>query len=607
NGAAAFGANLNLQTSQFSEKPFASWSAAAGSFNTLKNTVQFGSGLIDNSWYMSGRLSAISSDGYIDRSNSDLKSYYLESGYFGKKTQMKFFLFGGLEETYQSWWGTPEARLNDDVDGMNFVADMNWYSDIQRQNLLNSGRTFNYYQYENEVDHYQQDHYQLHVSHKFNSTTRLNAALHYTYGRGYYEQFRENDDLAFYDIDPVDTPTGTIFTSNLIRRRWLDNHFYGTTFSFEKDIKSGNITWGGAFNRYSGDHFGEVIWSQYAPNISKDYKYYDNATSKADFNTYVKFNYSISDHIGVYADMQVRNIQYSAIGPDHDRINYVPVQINVDEQFLFFNPKAGISYFPEEGGRVYLSFARANREPVRSDFIDNAGGKKPLSEQLDNLEAGIEYPVGKHTFFVNLYHMNYRNQLVLTGALNDVGSPLRENVDKSYRAGVEFGGAIALNDQFSWNVNATFSRNKIKNYTEVLYDYGVAWDEYNIIENNYETVDLSFSPKVISSSVISYHPNEKVDFAFISKYVGSQYLDNTQNDLRSIDGYFLNNLRLQYSFYPKFMKSIKAGLLLNNIFNEMYEANGYTFGYSGGGIEIRENYYYPQAGRNFLLSLNLLL
>ncbi|MDH5397234.1 MAG: TonB-dependent receptor [Cyclobacteriaceae bacterium] len=605
NGAAAFGATINMQTNELEEEAYSELNNTVGSFNTLKNTLKFGTGLINGHWSFDGRLSRVSSEGYIQRATSNLQSYYLAGGYYGEKTTIKAISFAGKEVTYQAWWGTPEARLTNDLEGMNFVADMNWYSTEQRDNLLNSGRTFNYYLYENEVDNYMQDHNQLHISHAFNKTLTAYVALHYTYGRGYYEQFKEGEDFADYDLTEFVTVGGVMNTTDLIRRRWLDNHFYGLTYSVQKENDRTKWVLGGGWNNYEGSHFGEIIWAQFSPNQPKNYRYYDNDADKRDFNTYLKVTRELMPQLIFFGDVQYRGISYQAQGPDNDRVGGVPKMIDVAANYNFFNPKAGFTWQLNDEMKVYSSYALANREPVRTDFIDNQDGTTPRPEQLHNVELGMKI-IKQHLHLqANMYYMGYNDQLVMTGEVNDVGSPIRKNVEDSYRSGIEVSGNYEINSFFDIGANLTLSANKIKEFREIIYDYGVAWDEFNVIENIYTNPDIAFSPAVIGGGIFSYKPKENVEFAWMVKYVGNQYLDNTSNENRKIDPYLTNHLRVSYSLYPKWMKEVNMGLLLNNVLNEWYESNGYTFGYRGGGLDIRENYYYPQAGRNFLLSANL--
>ncbi|MDH5475596.1 MAG: TonB-dependent receptor, partial [Cyclobacteriaceae bacterium] len=486
-----------------------------------------------------------------------------------------------------------------DAAGMKEVVDNNWLSDSQRDNLLNAGRTYNYYEYDNEVDHYQQDHYQLHLSHQFNTHWNLTSALHYTYGRGYYEQYKAGEDLQDYGIDYI--PVGlvdTIKTSDIIRRRWLNNHFGGMTFSLDYSKGKINSTIGGGYNMYDGDHFGEVIWAQYAGNAPIRDRYYDNTGKKQDFNLYWKATIQVIEKLNLFVDLQYRTIDYTANGIDNDL-----QPINVQSVFNFFNPKIGATFQIDDASSLYGSFAIGNREPVRNDFIDSS--LPPQNETLQDVEIGYKNTGSDYMLGVNIYYMNYKNQLVLTGELNDVGNPIRTNVDKSYRRGVEIEGSYNLSKKIVWMANATLSQNKIVTFTDILYDYGLNWNEYNVINTNFDNTNISFSPSIIASSIVNYNPFKGFSVGVQSKYVGKQFLDNTSNNTRAIDAYFVSDLTIGYHFNTKLIKDVGIQLLVNNIFNEEYESNGYTFGYGGGGNTIRENYYYPQAGTNFFTSLSL--
>lgn len=600
NGAAAFGATVNLQTNVPSQESFVEVNNSFGSFNTRKHTLIYNTGLLNNRWSFESRLSKLESDGYIDRASSDLQSYFLSGGYYGNKTILKALVFGGKEVTYQSWWGTPQAVLENDRDGIEEVIANNGYTDEQAQNIRTAGRTFNYYLYENEVDNYQQDHYQLHLSQSMTNDLTVNLSGHYTYGRGYFEQFRNEDDFADYGLEDVTIGSETVTSTDLIRRRWLDNDFYGFTYSLNYLSNDLDLTFGGGWNKYDGDHFGEIIWAQYASNGSIRHRYYDNVGLKTDFNSYLKANYQITPDLNLFADLQVRTIDYNTAGIDSDRRS-----IDVQEDYVFFNPKAGLTYQLNDQSNVYASYAIGNREPVRSDFIDAPAGQTPEHETLRNLEAGYRRYGTNFSFSANYYLMNYKNQLVLTGELNDVGSSVRQNVPTSYRTGIELVGAYKFSDKLIWDANLTLSKNKIENFTEIIYNYGTNFDEFNIEETAFTDTDISFSPAVISGSQLTYVPFESFEVSLRSKYVGKQYLDNTSNDERSIDAYFVNDLRLGYGFGWKSIERINVSLLINNILDVEYSSNGYTFGYAGGDYVVRENYFYPQAGRNFLMALNI--
>ncbi|MBS1506943.1 MAG: TonB-dependent receptor [Bacteroidetes bacterium] len=595
NGAGAFGGSINLQTNTRKDQPYADIINSFGSFGTHRHTVGFGTGL-KNKFAFDGRLSLIGSDGYIDRATSDLKSYYLSGGYYGDKTMIKAIVFGGKEITYQSWYGVPQSRLNNDPVAMQATIDAEGWNAQQAQNLLNSGRTFNAYTYPNQIDNYAQDHYQLHLSHQATSHLTLNAALHYTYGRGYYEEYKNNQSFSNYGLTNPIIGTDTISTTDLVRRLWLNNHFYGMTWSLNYEKEKWNSTVGGAVNRYDGDHYGEVIWAQVATTVPPFYRYYFNNGKKTDFNIFWKNNYQFTENLTGFVDLQYRRVDYAAKGADDGVAN---IDFNVN--YNFFNPKIGVtySYLPDQ--QLYASYSIGNREPVRSDFVQANPGQQPLHESLYDVEAGWRMRKSNIALNVNYYFMDYNNQLVLTGKLNDVGASIRTNVADSYRTGVEIDGGIRFNQHFTWNANLTLSQNKIKNFTEVLYDYGTNYDQYNEVDKQHHNTDIAFSPNVIGGSNLQYRPMKSVELALLTKYVGLQYLDNTSDKGRSIDPYFINDLRLTYTWKPQWMRELSVSLLANNIFDVKYSSNGYTYGYFGGGSETRQNYYYPQAGRNYLM------
>ncbi len=608
NGAAAFGATINLQTNHLDQEPYAEFINGIGSFGTRRHTFNFGTGLISDHWAVDGRLSGINSDGYIDRASSDLNSYYFSAGYYSENTIIKGIMFGGDERTYQSWYGTPEAVLNNDPEGIEQVIINNGLDDEQTENMRTAGRTFNWYLYPDQVDDYGQDHYQLHASHRFSDKLLAQATLHYTYGSGFFEQYERDAVFADYGLEDIIIGDSVITSTDLVQRRWLDNHFYGTTFSlnFTPDNKTEIIT-GGGWNSYDGDHFGQVIWAENAAgNVEKDYKYYDNNGEKRDLNMYVKATREFGESWHVFADLQYRGIRYSVSGIDNDQR-----PLAVDTDYSFFNPKFGLSYSPNGSSSLYASFSVANREPVRTDFIDNEDVPEP--ERLNNFEAGYRFRRGNLSFEANAYYMGYRDQLVLTGELNDVGSSLRRNVESSYRAGIELQGAWQITPSLVWQANATFSRNKIDKFNEVIYDYGPNFNEFNVIVNTYEDTDIAYSPSVIAASQLSFRifqgmivDSDKMEISLLSKYVGEQFLDNTSNESRKIDDYFVNDLRITYGFRSRVIKGFDLTLQVNNIFGEEYSANGYTFGYrAGADYEVRENYYYPQALTNYLLTLGI--
>lgn len=595
NGAAAFGASVNLQTNNVSPEAFFQTDNTVGSFNTWKSNVTYNTGLMNDVYNFEARLSKITSDGFIDRSASDLKSYYLSGGRYGEKTMIKAVIFGGQELTQQAWYGTPEARLTGNADDIQELIDFGgeYGSQEQLDNLRNSDRSFNYYLYDNEIDNYRQDHYQLHVGHSFSDVLNFTGALHYTKGRGFFEQFRADDDLVDYGLADVVIGTETITSSDIVRRRWLDNDFYGATYSLNYNKNAVNLTFGGAINTYDGDHFGEIIWAQFAGDVDIRDRYYEGNGLKKDFNAFLKVNYQLNDELNLFGDAQVRTIDYATVGLDSDRTPY-----DVDTDFSFFNPKVGLTYSLNSSTNAYASYAIGNREPVRSDFIDANPGTEPTHETLRNLEVGVRSKGSKLSYEANFYSMNYENQLVVTGAINDVGAPIRVNVPKSFRMGVELAGAYQISENLIWSANLTLSKNKIDQFSEVVFaSFG---------EIQHTDSDISFSPNVISGSDLNFSPVEGLTFQWLTKYVGKQFLDNTSNDERAIDAYLTNDLRIAYEFSAGDIKNIGLSLLVNNILNEEYSSNGYTWGYYyGADILYQQNNYYPQAGTNFLLGVSL--
>lgn len=596
NGSGAFGGSINLATNTLNAKPYAELFNSVGSFNSRKHSLKAGSGLINKHWAFDTRVSLTNSDGYVDRATSDLSSLYLAGGYYGEKTVVKAIYFTGHERTYQSWYGTPESRILGDEDAMKAHAAREGYSDSQLESLLNSGRTYNFYQYKDEVDDYQQDHYQLHFSHAFTANSNLNAALHYTKGKGFFEQFRNQDNFSDYQLADLRIGQDTISSGDFIRRRWLDNDYLGYTLGYNLELSKLNLTIGNSYHHYTGGHYGELIWGQYADAFQPGYRYYDNTGIKKDANLFAKAEIALSDKLDGFVDAQFRNVQYEVEGVDNDLRN-----LNEERNFSFFNPKVGLSYKTSETSRAYAHLGIANREPNRNDIIDALDPSSVKSERLADLELGYEYQTTSFGFGINLYNMAYKDQLVLTGELNDVGSPIRVNTPKSYRRGVEAQFNWSVTEKLNWEANLTLSQNKIEQFTATVYDYTNGFD---IISNVHEDTDISFSPSVIASSRFSYQLSDWIEFALLSKFVGKQYLDNTQNEDRVINEYFVNDFRIVLN--PSIKKLSELRLLLNayNIFDEEYSSNGYTYSYVFGN-PVTENFYYPQAGRHFMVGLLL--
>lgn len=589
NGAAAFGASINMQTNQLREQPYAELNNSIGSYNTVKNTIAAGTGLINNHFTFDARASRINSDGYIDRASSRLTSYYLSGGYYGKKSVLKAIMFSGQEKTYQAW---------------NYVL----------QDSLKAGnRTFNscgmYYDangnlkyYNNETDNYKQDNYQLHFIHNFNSRLNVSVTGHYTAGKGYYEQYKPGEKLSKYKMPDVITPNDTLKKSDLIRRRWLDNDFVGAVASLNYTPTSKlNFVLGGGYNSYIGRHNGEVIWAQFAdPNNFKP-RYYDDKATKTDGNVYLKTTFKPTSKLNVFLDLQYRSINYNFTGFDTSLVN-TAVQ---DASYGFFNPKIGLNYLLTPNTNVYVSYGIANKEPNRNDFTQSSAKSRPKPEQLNDLEAGITHRFKHVNIGVNVYDMEYKNQLVLNGQINDVGAQNRVNVDYSYRRGVEVELAADITKYFTFNGNLTLSQNKVKNFNEYIDSSDVNYTVFTQYKRTYSLTDISFSPSVIAAANLIFKPVKNLEISVLNKYVGRQYLDNTSDVDRSIHDYFVTDLRVNYTIRTRLIKEINLIGVIYNISNTIYETNGYNYSYYSGDQLYKQNYLAPAAPTNFMLGLNL--
>jgi iron complex outermembrane recepter protein len=601
NGSSTFGASINIKTSLPNTQAIGNTQHSVGSFGTRKHNLSLSTGLI-NGWYGQARISQISSDGFIDRASSNLSSYFTEMGFMNEKNWLKAIVFGGKEKTYQAWNGTPEAVAKNDRAGIQAFIDRNFISGAAADNLLNSGRSYNFYTYENETDNYEQNHYQLHFTHYFNDFWTGNISLNLTKGKGYFEQFRNNDRLSRY-FENASNERGDV-----IRQRWLDNDFYASVFSLNYKKKNTGINIGGGYNQYKGKHFGDIIWNSFPTVLPINTRYYFSDAVKKDINLYGKINYLFQKKWNGFLDLQVRNVAYQTQGNNSDLM-----QFNINERFTFFNPKAGITYLHNDFTHFYTSVAVANREPNRDDLTKNA--IKPTPEQLIDFEAGFEYKKPKFQIAVNGYFMHYINQLVLTGALDDVGDPIRENVANSYRAGIEIAAGVYLHKNLNWNGNVTISQNKINEYNYIVYDtqYDTNTFEtvsYQPISTQLKNTDIAFSPNVVASSVFNFSPFKNFQAQWISKYVSEQFLDNTSNSSKKIDAYFVQNLNFSYSWKPKWVQEISFNLLINNLLSHEYESNGYTYSYfyrpqGSNDAPVTENFLYPQAEINFLSGITV--
>ena len=571
NGSGAFGASINISTDNISQTPYAEISSSFGSFNTRKNTIKFSTGKINDVFEFSGRFSKIDSDGYVDRAYSDLKSYFIQGTYLKGSTLIKAISFAGHEKTYQSWYGLTMDQLKEN----------------RRQNP---------YTYENEIDNYKQDHYQLHWNEKINNFWSFNLGLNYTYGRGYFEQYREDDNIDTYGgIVSSDTNLNgeKTDTTDLIRRRWLDNDFYVFNSSLNFIKNKIDLTISSSYSSYVGDHFGEVIWARtFSSNGKIRDRYYEGLGEKKDLSFFTKLLYSIDEKIEFYSDLQYRNVKYNTSGTTSDLVNMV-----IDKSYGFFNPKIGLSYKLNPNSLLYVSYARANREPNRTDYESNPDIQP---ERLNDIEFGWRLRNKNMSLNLNSYFMLYDEQLVLTGEIDDVGNPKRTNSGSSYRIGLEIENRINISELFSFETNLTLSSNKNKNIFSMvdgaLYNYG--------------KTNISFSPSFVGSNAIIYQPSEKISLSLLSKYVGKQYMGNTDQPNSILESYFVNDLNITYSLEPeKIFQSITINFLINNIFNKEYISNGYYYTYDDtwsvpGQIKTLDGAgYYPQATRNFLAGL----
>ncbi len=571
NGAGSFGGSLNVSTNEINKEKHLELNSTAGSYESFKNTLLFNSGILGKHFTVDARMSNIRSQGYIERASARLQSYYLSTAYLTDKSSLRLNVFTGKERTYQAYFGVNEIAL-----------DTN-----RRYNSAGTDKPGA--PYENEVDDYRQTHYQLFYNHQFNKYIKANIAIFFTRGKGYYEQYKSNDSLKYYGLKDF----GVIQTTDLIRRLWLDNNFYGSIFSLQYDKNKTQVIVGGGYNRYEGDHYGEIIWAKEQAAVPQNYRWYNNPAHKYDFSSYAKWTQNITKNFQTFADVQVRNINYTING-----FRYNP-DLKIKKDYFFFNPKAGVT-FSKNNYKVYASYGRAVKEPNRDDF-EAAITSLPKPEKLNDFETGIESNTANLKLGANFYYMAYKDQLVLTGKINDVGAYTRTNIPKSYRAGVELFGSAVLSKIFSLNGNITFSKNKVKDFTEYYDDY----DNGGQGSKFYKTADISFSPNVISSISLNITSVKNLLFTLTGKYVGDQYLDNTSNNNRRLKDYYTQDVKATYTIKGKNLSEVNFFAQAINIFSRKYEPNGYTFSYVAGGKLTTENFYYPMATANFVVGVNI--
>ena len=580
NGSSAFGASLNILTNAATREAYAEITNAVGSFNTLRHTLKFSTGLLNDHIEISGRLASIASDGYIDRASSDLNSYFLQGIYQDDNTLLKALMFGGHEITYQSWFGVDPFTLEND-------RTYNFAGEIYNAN----GDLTGYY--DNQVDNYRQDHYQFHWNQKYNQNWSSSLGLNYTYGRGFYEEYNNDASLANLRLNDVTLGGATQSTTDNITRKWLDNDFYVLTANAQYTTDDTNLVLGGLVSTYDGDHFGKLIWATFASNAQPNHEFYRNKGEKSEVTFFGKLTQKVADKLSAYVDLQIRNVGYKANGT----INELGT-IDIDDSFNFFNPKLGVTYNANENTQWYLSYAKAQREPNRTDYENGS----PRPEVLNDFEAGIRKKGNRATWAANLYYMRYKDQLVLTGEIDEVGAPIRENVGDSYRLGLELEANLALSDQWLWQPNITLSENKNLDFR---------FQRDGALQNLGNT-NIAYSPNLVAGSNLVFVPSTQFQVGVLSKYVGEQYLGNIDADLSKLPAYFINDLNVTYSIGPlKWVKNIDFSLLVNNIFNAQFESNGYFYTYDDTWSDpnqvttIEGVGYYPQAGRNFLLGTTI--
>lgn len=603
NGSGSFGGSIRIDTRGLRTSPYLESANSAGSFGTWKNNLTFGTGLLRNSWILEGRLSQVVSDGYIDRASSLLRSYFGELARYTNKGSFKLTAFGGKEITYQSWYGTPhEVLFGTEQDRLDF-ASRNGLSEAQTQNLLTSGRTYNFYQYENQVDDYAQHHAQAHWNRRLNSLWNLQLTGHYTRGKGYFEEYKEGASLSSYLLDSVASSAGDVFyETDVIRRRWLDNHYGGLVGSLTRKTNRWESVLGGAYSLYDGLHFGEVIdlplvedWQ----SANGEWRYYEGNSTKTDGNVNWKNTALIGRHLNAFADVQARSVAYRTDGTDNDLRAY-----DVDFSALFLNPKAGLTFFTDKH-KAFASAAYAGKEPNRNDFVDAVDPTQVKSEYMLDIEMGYGFSSSKFHARANAYAMEYQDQLVVTGALNDVGAPVRVNVPESYRRGIELEAGVQLPLGFFLEGNVTRSWNRISTFDEIIYDYETG----DVIETPFTDTPIAFSPDWMGAAQFGWSTKatqipwlKKVELAWISKYVGNQFLDNTGNSDRMLSAYWVQDIRGSVDVaWKKFPQFSGLDVWVNNVLSLEYASNGYTYSYRYGGL-ITERFYYPQAPLNFMVS-----
>ena len=589
NGAGAFGGSINMTTETLKKDFGGEVSLSYGMFNTNKESIGIHSGLLGEHWILSARLSHIYSDGYIERASSDMKSFLAQVAYYKGKTTLKYLTFGGKEETYNAWDGLTKEQMEEN-------RRYNPCGEIKDAD----GKVIGFY--DNQVDNYFQWNNQLILNHVFSNSWKMNLVGHYTYGNGYYDQYKNDADLVCYTL-PV---AGDKESSNLTRKKSMYNHFFGGVGSVKYESTRTNLALGLAANHYTGEHFGEVLNVFVPNNFSLPHEYYRNAGDKTDMNFFAKATFNLFKGFDLYCDLQYRYIHH-VIGGTFSSFNYATndmLKVEVDKRYHFFNPKAGVNYTFAKYNSLFASFAVAQREPTRDDFVnarkDTEGNPLyPLPEKMYDYELGYKLQHKYVNLGLNLYYMDYDNQLVLTGQQNmDTYDALYENVKDSYRRGVELDVAVKPLDWFSFGGNVTLSQNRIKNYDEYVYND----DTWSLDTLHLGTTTISYSPSVVAGWFLKFDV-KGFEAQLVSKFVSEQYISNSEQEDMKLDAYCVTDLKLGYLLKTNKIQGLRLGLTFNNLFNAKYCSNAY--GYSGiyGGKRVNEVFYFPQATFNVLANV----
>lgn len=594
NGSAAFGATVNFRSGSEFTAPFAEGITSVGSYNTFKNSVKMSTGTINNKFSLEARYSNLQTDGYVRNAFADHESMFLSGTLHFDHSFLKLNVIHGDQTTGISWEGIPKEKLKTDRK----------YNPAGAYTDLNGNQKF----YKDETDNYIQTHYQAFYSHAFSHKLDMTAALHYTRGDGFYEQYKENAKFSSYNLPSVVIGSETISRSDLIRQKWMENDFYGFVLSGNQQVNDKlKLSVGGGWNQYDGDHFGKVIWSRIATNMEKDYQWYFNNGLKTDYNAFAKANFEFGK-VGLLLDMQYRGVDYKMEGEDDDLVGF-----SQNHSFDFFNPKAGVFVDIVDGLQAYASFGVANREPTRTNFKDAKGDPNamPKSERLFDWEAGSHYQSENFSVSMNLFYMLYDDQLVPTGEKSNTGRDIMTNVEDSYRTGLELQWGVAPIHQIRWDGNITLSQNKIRNYVETStnsyseIENGEEIWKSEVVSNSLGSTDIAYSPSVVLGSALTYNFMKGAAITLNSKYVGEQFFDNTSNSDRKLDAYFVNDLKVRYGFSPQWMKKVELSAMVNNLFGLEYETNAYGGNWYEEGVEKTWAYYYPMAPRHYMFQLLL--